>query len=175
MSTSEGELFKSLESSFTPNAYSLAETDPFTGLIYGAYGRQKDLRDFQEHLTEAEIAELGKAGAKQLNEHLETLDPSEMRLTFTALRAFTLLQIEGHENIKTMYDFGGIHWVSGQPHRFMFAPIYSRPTIALSFVNSEFLSPVEELEINPNFPTERLAIPVFSIRVDGESDHSTLN
>ncbi len=160
--------FENLEQQFSSGPLGrkpipLTDFSPIHGVMQYAHELQGDLRKF--NLSSEGTKELGRAAAYILDERLRTLKPEEMSLSFVALKSLAILEVKAENDI-TMFDFDGIHIINGTPKEFIYGKVYDRPTLSLTFENSEFLSKVPLAEEHPDIPSDFLAIPVYSLRLD---------
>lgn len=142
----------------------LAALSPIHNLMQYASGLQGDLRRLE--VPEAHRHEIGTAASYMLDKQLQTLHPKELQLSFVAIKSFAILDAHPNANKYDLFDFHGIHLVNGTPREFIYGVVYDRPTLSLAFENAEFLSDVPLAEENPNIPSDFLAIPVYSLRLD---------
>lgn len=170
MSTTPESFFDELEKQFDATTTAkrpipIADFSPIHGLLQYAHDLQGELRGL--HVLDSHMTEFGNAAVDLLDTRLRALRPEELSLSFVAIKSIAILDtiIDGRT---VMYDMGGIHIVNGTPHEFLFGKVYNRPTISLAFDNAEFLSDVPELEENPDIASDKLAIPVYSLRLDRE-------
>ena len=141
----------------------ISDFSPIHGLLQYAHDLQGELRG--PNVPDSHLVEFGNAAVDLLDERLKTLSPEELSLSFVAIKSIAILDalIDGRRG---MYDFGGIHIVNGTPREFLFGKIYDRPTLSLAFEDAEFLSEVPDLQDNPELPSDNLAVPVYSLRLD---------
>ena len=160
--------FDSLEKEFSANTKGkrpipLSDFSPIHGLLQYAHDLQGEWRQF--NLSSNYSNELGVAATRLLNERLRSLNPTEIDLSFVAIKSLALLD-EISETKRTLFDFGGIHIAHGTPKEFIKGTLYERPTISLAFEDAGFLSAVEALEEFPDIPSDNLAVPVYSLRLE---------
>lgn len=146
------------------NPLPLSVLSPIHNLLQYACGLQNDLRKFD--IPDAHRHEIGTAASRMLDTHLKTLHPKELAMSFVAIRSFAVLNAVAEQNQYNLFDFHGIHLASGTPREFIYGMVYDRPTLSLTFEDAEFLSEVPIAEENPSVPSDFLAIPVYSLRLD---------